>query len=73
MIDLSILLSVAAFKCLARVLGGRVEVVLGAAPELVGRLVEWVVSRGGRVADLSVRKAGLREAFLARTGEALSE
>ncbi len=37
------------------------------------RLIEWIVSRGGRVGVARVRRPGLREVYFALTGEALEE
>lgn len=53
--------------------GSAIVALLGPAPEHVGRLIDWIIARGGRVRSLEVRRAGLRDAFLARTGKALGE
>ena len=40
-------------------------------PKLVPDLIHWIVSRGGAIKSLEVRKSTLRDAFLLKTGETL--
>ena len=40
-------------------------------PTLIPDLIQWIVSKGGAIKSLEVRKSTLRDAFLLKTGETL--
>lgn len=48
--------------------GVNITAVIDPGPAMVARLIDWLIGSGHGLRNLEVRQAGLRDAFLARTG-----
>jgi ABC-type multidrug transport system ATPase subunit len=53
--------------------GRRITAVLDRDPAMVAQLIDAIVSQGAEMRSIQVRRAGLRDAFLMKTGRTLDE